>query len=118
MSDLASAAAALTAIDPEIQGRMKSLVHLAIDQAEYIMHHGAPPLQMQLVKALMPAMVKEMARQKEGDGQEELRREMAAVMAEVRGGTTGASEMEEDLHGGATEDVPVRVKVTKEGVVV
>lgn len=104
---LAAAAASLAAIDPEIQAKMRRLVLQAIDQAQYLMDVGSPPMQMALVKSLMPAMVKEMAKQGgESDEVAGLRQELRELMLEVRGGTAGASEMEEDLHGDATEDTP------------
>lgn len=92
---IVTAAAKLAAEDAAVKGAMRDLVLNAIDQAQYLMAHGSMPNRMTLIKALIPAMVKEMAKAEEEDTSQHLRDKMEEVLAQVRGDTAPV-EMDDD----------------------
>lgn len=87
--------------DAEIEQQVRRLAKSALDHAQYILNYGTPALKMQVIKSVLPAMTKELAREQENDIIAEMRNEMAAMFDEMRGGVpespSAASEDEDEL---------------------
>lgn len=53
----AAAIASIIATDPTLAERVRGVVNLAIDMAEYTLRWGSPADQMQLMRSVMPQMM-------------------------------------------------------------
>jgi hypothetical protein len=58
-------------LDPAVRERVIGLANLAIDQAEYLMRHGDPRVQVTIVRSFMTILAKQM-QVKKVDGEIEL----------------------------------------------
>lgn len=82
---LANMSASLVHDDPELRAAVKSLAMEAVTQARYIMERGTPNLKLAVIKVLMPAVARELAKKEDRDDLTQLRAEMSQMFAEMRG---------------------------------
>lgn len=93
MSD-ASIKAAVTAVvseDAALRARVASFVNRAIGQAEGLLLTGTPEVQAQLIRSVVPAMVKAMATDDSPDEHADMRAQFQELMAELRAGVADPS---------------------------
>lgn len=72
--------------DPELRAAVKSLAMRAVEEAQFIMDRGTPNLKLSVIKVLMPAVARELAKKEERDDLAVLRAEMQEMMKEMRSG--------------------------------
>lgn len=93
MSDQTIAAAVTAAVsdDAELRGRVASFVNRAISQAEGLLLTGSPQVQAQLIRSVVPAMVKAMTVDDSPDEHADMRAEFEELMTELRSGVADPS---------------------------
>lgn len=74
--------------DPELRSAVKNLAMKAVERAQFIMDHGTPNLQLSVIKVLMPAVARELAKKEERDDLAVMRAEMKLMMEEMRSGVS------------------------------
>lgn len=73
--------------DPEVVAAVKDLALTAIGEArEMLSPHVAPQIRQQMVRTLLPTLVKSLEASRDTGTQDELRAEMKALLLEVRDG--------------------------------
>lgn len=88
MSDAAVAAAVEAAVgaDEELRAEVGSFVRMAITESKRLMVTGSPATKVNLIRSVVPAMVKAMTVDDSADEHSVLREEFRDLMAEVRQG--------------------------------
>lgn len=94
MSDatIAAAVTATVAEDAELRARVASFVNRAISQAEGLLLTGTPQVQAQLIRSVVPAMVKAMTVDDAPDEHADLRMQFEELMAELRSGVADPTQ--------------------------
>lgn len=70
--------------DEDIRERVKELCFKALDEAEYLMDHGNHTVRLQIMRSLMPGLVKSVGKKTESDELQALRETVNALMVEMR----------------------------------
>lgn len=114
MSDVTIAAAVEAAVssDDQLRAQVGSFVKRAIGEAEALLVTGSPAVKAQLVRSVVPAMVKAMTVDDSPDEHAELRDRFDDLMAELRSGVAdpGARAVSE---GPPTDEPPAKPKRTR-----
>lgn len=79
--------------DDELADRVKRFANTVMDRAEYLLLHGNPYMQANLIRSLMPALSRGLQSKQESD-------EIATMRAEFR-------ELTEEMRSGSSEDLDV-----------
>lgn len=74
--------------DPEVKASAKALALSTIAHAQYLLDRGQPAMKLQIIRSLLPTALASLKESPEDASVGELRDEMAAVLAEVRGAAT------------------------------
>ena len=103
--------------DEQSRVRVRRFVDRAMRQAEELLITGSPDVQAQLIKSVVPAMVKALE-QREDDDVSDVREEFREFMAEMRSGVGGIKQLEtqveDDSENGLIKDTPrKRLKVVE-----
>jgi hypothetical protein len=75
--------------DPELRAAVKNLAMRAVQEAQIIMDRGTPNLKLSVIKVLMPAVARELAKKEERDDLAILRAQMTEMFKEIRDGVPG-----------------------------
>lgn len=71
--------------DPAVKDAARALALDTIARAHHLLTRGQPAMQLQIIRALLPTALASLKESPEDAGAVELRREMGALLAEVRG---------------------------------
>lgn len=82
--------------DAEIEHKVRLLALDALHHAQYILDYGTPALKMQVIRSVLPAMTKELAREQEDEAITKMRAEMIEMFKEMRGSALPDSPITED----------------------
>lgn len=83
---VADLAAAVMEGDDELKGRVRGFVNSCLDEAEQLLSYGTPQTKAGVIRTVMPALVKVLGEEKQGDEMAVLRNEVEQMFAEVRSG--------------------------------
>lgn len=84
MTDFQDIAAQVVAEDDELKSRVRGLIDLMLEQSEELIQTGTPAIKLQLMKSVIPALVKEMRPAEKNDELAELRTAMRELYASLR----------------------------------
>ncbi len=70
--------------DEDVRARVKELCFKALDEAEWIMENGNLAVRMQIMRSLMPGLVKSVGKKTESDELQLLRETVNELMVEMR----------------------------------
>ncbi len=106
MSDMAALAAQVVSDDDAIKARVRRLVISTIELYEEMLITGTPAVKAQLIRSVVPAMLKEMQEEKVDDSIVNLRAEMREMMEQVRQPVTIHTPLEDENGDMLPEDTP------------
>lgn len=80
--------------DPEVTAAVKTLALDALAVAsEMLSPNAAPHLRIQMVKSILPTLVRSLEKAPDGGDKDELRKRMEDLFAEVRGGVSDGAQL-------------------------
>lgn len=86
--------------DEEVKAQTKRLALAVLSEALDLVENGTPQSKHTIIRSLMPALAKGLTRGQESDEIQELRKQMAELLEEVRGpGDTSVKVSVTDAHG-------------------
>lgn len=90
--DLVDVIAGVAAADPEIAGAVREIALIAIRKLRYYLENGSPPMQMQILRSFIPALIREMNKTSDEDGMGEMKEEFEKLRKEMMQGVAGAED--------------------------
>lgn len=107
LSQLVTQAAAQ---DELVKQAVRKLAFEVVHEAHKLLNQGSPATRLSVIRSLLPALVRSLEKQDEGDSNAKLQKELADLMGEIR---TGAKVVLDITPGPAPiEDQPYPRKLT------